>query len=127
MFKYISLLFIFISFTACTEKNNIEKIFNNAVSENFSGSILVASEGEIIFTGANGKRDFENDIPLMSSDIFELASISKQFTAMMVMICKEKGLLDYDDLVKSIWISLIREFQLEIFLHIQADYPTIRL
>ncbi|MDC3050752.1 beta-lactamase family protein [Bacteroidota bacterium] len=99
MFKYISLLFIFISFTACTEKNNIEKIFNNAVSENFSGSILVASEGEIIFTGANGKRDFENDIPLVSSDIFELASISKQFTAMMVMICKEKGLLDYDDLV----------------------------
>ena len=99
MFKYISLLFIFISFTTCSEKNNIEKIFNNAVSENFSGSILVASEGEIIFTGANGKRDFENNIPLASSDIFELASISKQFTAMMVMMCKEKGLLEYDDLV----------------------------
>tara|TARA_A200000113_G_C8865663_1_gene354707 strand:+ start:1913 stop:2980 length:1068 start_codon:yes stop_codon:yes gene_type:complete len=100
MFKYISLLFIFIEFTACTSDNQIEKIFNAAVSKNFSGVVLVASEGKIIFTGVNGKRDFENGIPLLSSDIFELASISKQFTAMMIMISKEKGLLNYDDQVE---------------------------
>ena len=58
------------------------------------------SEGKIIFNGVNGKRDFENNISLSSSDIFELASISKQFTAMMIMMCKEKGLLSYDDLVE---------------------------
>jgi len=96
----MSLLLIFISLTNCTEKNNIEQIFNNAVSQDFSGVILIASEGKVIFTGVNGKRDFENNIPLMASDIFELASVSKQFTAMMVMICKEKGLLNYDDLVE---------------------------
>jgi len=28
-----------------------------------------------------------------------MASVSKQFTAMMVMICKEKGLVDFDDAV----------------------------
>ena len=100
MFKYISLLFIFIGFTACNSENKIEKIFNTSVSENFSGVVIVASEGEIIFTGVNGKRDFEKNIPLKSSDIFELASISKQFTAMMIMICKERGLLTYDDLVE---------------------------
>ena len=100
MFKYISLLLIFIWFTDCNENNNVEQIFNNAVSQDFSGVILIASGGEIIFTGVNGKRDFENNIPLMPSDIFELASISKQFTAMMVMICKEKGMLNYDDLVE---------------------------
>ena len=100
VFKYISLLLIFIWFTDCIEKNNIEQIFNNAVSQDFSGVILIASKGEIIFTGVNGKRDFENNTPLMPSDIFELASVSKQFTAMMVMICKEKGMLNYDDLVE---------------------------
>ena len=100
MFKYISLLFIFIGFTACNSENKIEKIFNTSVSENFSGVVIVASEGETIFTGVNGKRDFEKNIPLKSSDIFELASISKQFTAMMIMICKERGLLTYDDLVE---------------------------
>ena len=100
MFKYISLLLIFIELTACSSENKIEKIFDTAVSENFSGVILVASKGKIIYTGVNGKRDFEKGIPLISSDIFELASISKQFTAMMVMICKERGLLAYDDLVE---------------------------
>ena len=100
VFKYISLLLIFILFTDCNEKNNVEQTFNNAVSQDFSGVILVASEGEIIFTGVNGKRDFEKNIPLKASDIFELASISKQFTAMMVMICNEKGLLNYEDLVE---------------------------
>ena len=98
--KYISLLLIFILFTDCNEKNNFEQTFNNAVSQDFSGVILIASEGEIIFTGVNGKRDFENNIPLMQSDIFELASVSKQFTAMMIMMCEEKGLLDYDDLIE---------------------------
>ena len=98
--KYISLLLIFILFTDCNEKNNFEQTFNNAVSQDFSGVILIASEGEIIFTGVNGKRDFENNIPLMQSDIFELASVSKQFTAMMIMMCEEKGMLDYDDLVE---------------------------
>ena len=100
MFKYISLLFIFIGFTACNSENKIEKIFNTSVSENFSGVVIVASEGEIIFNGVNGKRDFEKNVRLKSSDIFELASISKQFTAMMIMICKERGLLTYDDLVE---------------------------
>ena len=100
MFKYISLLFIFIGFTYCSKKNNIEQIFDTVVSEGFSGVILVASEGEVVFSGVNGKRDFENNIPIMESDIFELASISKQFTSMMIMICKEKGLLKFDDLVE---------------------------
>ena len=100
MGKYIVLLLIFIKFTACTSENNLENIFSNVVSQNFSGVVLVASEGEIIFTGVNGKRDFERKILLKLSDVFELASVSKQFTAMMVMICKEKGLLNYDDLVE---------------------------
>ncbi len=100
MFKYISLLFIFIGFTACFKKNNIAEIFNTAISKDFSGVVLVASKGEVVFLGVNGRRDFENNIPLLESDIFELASISKQFTAMMIMICKEKGLLNYDDLVE---------------------------
>ena len=114
MFKYIPFIY-FHKVCSLHSSNEIEKIFNTAVSENFSGVILIASEGKVIFNGVNGKKDFENNIPLSSSDIFELASISKQFTAMIIMMCKEKGLLSYDDLVENIWISHIRELQLEIF------------
>ena len=46
---------------------------------------------------AIGKRSFETQTPLQKTDIFELASVSKQFTAIMVMMCKEKGMLNFDD------------------------------
>jgi CubicO group peptidase (beta-lactamase class C family) len=37
---------------------------------------------------------------LQTSDIFELASVTKQFTAMIIMMLKEKGELNYDDLAE---------------------------
>jgi len=80
-----------------------ERILVDAVekarSEGFSGVILVAKEGDILYEEAIGMRSFEKHVALKQKDIFEMASVSKQFTAMMIMICQEKGLLDYDDAV----------------------------
>ncbi len=59
----------------------------------------MADQGEILFGKAIGQRSFEENIPLEVGDIFEMASVSKQFTAMMIMISKEKGLLNFDDSV----------------------------
>ncbi|EAZ81963.1 serine hydrolase domain-containing protein [Algoriphagus machipongonensis] len=69
----------------------------NAEKEDFSGVILVAQNGKVLFEKAIGMRSFEDQIPLKKHDVFEMASVSKQFTAMMIMLCQEKGLLDYDD------------------------------
>src|SRR6187551_3492469 len=65
--------------------------------QNFSGVILVAENGKPVYRKAFGYREFENQTALQTSDIFELASVSKQFTAMIIMMLKEKGLLNYDD------------------------------
>lgn len=70
-----------------------------ASQNGFSGVVLVAEDGKILAENAMGMRSFESQIPLQPTDIFELASVSKQFTAMMVMMCKEKGMLDFDDSV----------------------------
>lgn len=80
-----------------------EKALNTleiAASKGFSGVVLLAKDGEVIFEKAIGYRSFEKEIPLEPTDVFEMASISKQFTAMMVMMCAEKGLLEYDDLLE---------------------------
>ena len=78
-----------------------QKILQNALTQaeanGFSGVVLVAGEGNVLLEKAIGYRSFEDKIPLLTTDIFELASVSKQFTAMVIMICKEKGLLDFDD------------------------------
>lgn len=63
----------------------------------FSGVVLVASNGKPIYHKAFGYRNFESKVPLDTTDIFELASVSKQFTAMVIMMLKEDGLLNYDD------------------------------
>jgi len=75
----------------------IQQTFESAAGKGFSGVILVADQGQVIYENAVGYRNYEDQVLLKSDDIFELASISKQFTSMLIMMCEEKGLLDFDD------------------------------
>ncbi len=66
----------------------------------FNGNILVAKEGKIIYRQSLGYADFNSKRKLNDSTIFELASISKQFTAMGIMMLEERRQLSYDDNLK---------------------------
>jgi len=92
------LLFLFVPFFSFAQQKQLDSLFS--AQKNFSGVVLIAENGKPIYQKAFGYREFENTIPLQTSDIFELASVSKQFTAMIIMMLKEKGKLDYDDLVE---------------------------
>lgn len=63
----------------------------------FSGVILVAEKEKILYHKAFGFRNIESKTPLDTADIFELASLSKQFTAMIIMMLQEQGKLSYED------------------------------
>lgn len=78
----------------------IDSIIQLHSANGFNGVVLVAENGEPVYHKAFGYRRFAEKIPLQTSDIFELASVSKQFTAMIIMMLKEKGKLNYDDLVE---------------------------
>src|SRR6516162_1037559 len=66
----------------------------------FNGNILIAKGGNIIFKQDFGYADFNTKRPLNDSSVFELASLSKQFTAMGIMILKERKKLNYDDNIR---------------------------
>jgi CubicO group peptidase (beta-lactamase class C family) len=66
----------------------------------FNGVVLVANGGKPVYYKAFGYREFAQKVPLQKDDVFELASVSKQFTAMIIMMLKEKGKLKYDDPVQ---------------------------
>jgi CubicO group peptidase (beta-lactamase class C family) len=88
----------FLSITIGNSQNqDIQNAFNKAQTAGFSGVVLVAKEDKILFHEATGMRRFETNERLQKGDIFELASVSKQFTAMVIMMLKEKGKLNYDD------------------------------
>src|SRR5689334_10230929 len=63
----------------------------------FNGNAMVIKNGKIIYQQALGYADYDTKSLLNDSSVFELASVSKQFTAMGIMICKERGLLSYSD------------------------------
>lgn len=103
----LNLLFIGLVATSCqnkTEKadtsisHQLDSLFEGV--SDFSGVVLYAEHGKPLFEKAFGFRDFNSQIPIETSDIFELASISKQFTAMTIMMLKESDLLDYDDQIE---------------------------
>jgi CubicO group peptidase (beta-lactamase class C family) len=72
----------------------------------FNGTVIYGEHGREIFKHAYGYTDFKNKIPLSTSSAFQLASVSKMFTAAAIMILKEKGKLNYDDSI----IGYIPEF-----------------
>jgi len=59
--------------------------------------VLVIRDGRIVHEAAYGYADIEKQIPLTVDSTFRLDSVSKQFTAMAVMLLAEDGKLAYDD------------------------------
>lgn len=65
----------------------------------FQGSVLVSRNHKLVYKGAVGTADFTTGEAIKTSSVFQLASVSKQFTAMAIMILRQKGELNYDDKV----------------------------
>ena len=63
----------------------------------FNGNILIAEKGNIIFKKSFGLANESTKQPLNENSIFDLASVSKPFTAMAIVVLKENGKLNYDD------------------------------
>ena len=73
---------------------------------NFNGNVLVAKKGEIIYQKAFGYRNYDTKELLDNNSVFELASISKQFTAMGILLLKEKGKLTLSDSLRKFFPEL---------------------
>lgn len=65
----------------------------------FHGSILVAKKGKLIYQNQIGFADFRKKTKLNKESIFQLASVSKQFTAAAIMILKERNQLKLTDTI----------------------------
>src|SRR5687767_10872501 len=76
----------------------IDEYMKSAVEvERFSGSILVARNGQVIVSKGYGLANVELDVPNTPQTVFRLASITKQFTAASVMMLQERGKLNVND------------------------------
>lgn len=76
----------------------IDSLLNSLYSnQKINGNVLVAEKGKVIYKHSFGNANEEKKQKLDENSVFELASVSKQFTAMAIMILKEKKMLSLDD------------------------------
>lgn len=68
-------------------------------ADKFSGTVLLAKKGEILFKGAYGLASKRFKVPNRIDTKFNLGSMNKMFTSIAVAQLVEKGKLSYDDLV----------------------------
>ncbi|NOY50174.1 MAG: beta-lactamase family protein [Chlorobi bacterium] len=87
------------SITIAQKAKKLDKKFNRLKKlTGFNGTVLYAEKGRVVFKKAYGYKDVRHKRDsLTTHDAFQLASVSKMFSAMAIMILKNDGLIDYDE------------------------------
>ncbi len=67
----------------------------------FHGSLLVAKNGKILYNNQIGYADFKKKEPLNKASVFQLASVSKQFTAAAIILLFERNQIKLTDTVNN--------------------------
>ena len=62
-------------------------------------SVIITKKDSILYIGNLGLADLNKAMPITENTIFDLASVSKQFTGMAIAILEEKGEIDVNDKV----------------------------
>lgn len=90
----------------------------------FNGNVLLASQNEIIFEGSYGYKDLNKKDTLEIDDAFQLASVSKQFTAAGILLLNERGLLNLDDTISKFFPEFpYSEITVDMLLHHTSGLP----
>jgi CubicO group peptidase (beta-lactamase class C family) len=63
----------------------------------FTGAVLVARDGRVVFSRGYGKANVELGVPNTTQTKFRLGSITKQFTAAAILLLQEQGKLSVRD------------------------------
>ena len=80
------------------QSQKIDSLFNSWTETNHpGGAVGIMQNGEVIYSKAFGLASLEYQIPNTPETSFNIGSVSKQFTAMGIVLLHEKGLLSIDD------------------------------
>lgn len=81
-------------------KSEVDALFASWTDATPGCAVGVSAGGEIVLERAFGMADLEHGVPNTPETIFEAGSVSKQFTAMAVLLLAKDGRLSLDDPVR---------------------------
>lgn len=97
----LKFLLLFLSPTVLSAQNlgpSFDKYMNaESTVFGFNGNVLVAKSGEIIYQKSFGFADYSEEKALDNNSVFDIGSIAKEFTAVGILMLKDKGILSLSD------------------------------
>lgn len=94
---FIALLASMTTAMSQINERTIDKLFHDFSGNHPGAAVMIIRDGKPIFERAYGMADVEHKVPCSTSTDFRLASVTKQFTAMGIMILAEHRKLSLDD------------------------------
>jgi len=86
---------------------NVDDLFAAYTGDSVPGaSVIVVHKGEVVVRRAYGMADLERRVRAMPETDYRLASVSKQFTAMAIMLLAKDGMLRYDQPIRDFLAEL---------------------
>ena len=98
-------------------RKNLDEYMTRLTELGYSGALLVAKEGEVIFSKGYGLASRSEETPVTPKTIFTTGSITKQFTAAAILKLEMKGKLNWSRFFKN---SMFYETQKECILWIKV-------
>lgn len=79
----------------------VDRIFATFTASTPGCAVGVGVDGGQVLSNGYGMADLEHDVPISPDTIFEAGSVSKQFTAAVVLMLAREGRLSLDDQVRT--------------------------
>ena len=93
----ISLNYYSIAYSQDLETSIDSVIHDKFLSNSPGATFLISNKGEIIYNKAFGLANLELNVAMQIDNVFEIGSMTKQFTAIAILMLYEKGKVSLDD------------------------------
>lgn len=81
-----------------TLEQAVDRVVGKSVNDRTPGfALLLAKDGEVLLRKGYGMADLEKGTPIRPEDNFVIASNTKQFTCLAILMLRDRGLLDLDE------------------------------
>jgi CubicO group peptidase (beta-lactamase class C family) len=98
----IASLFLALAATGVAQTSRLDEVVQYSVAgKKFMGSVLIARDDSLLLDQGYGLADVDRKTPNTPATRFRIGSLTKQFTAVGILLLEERGKLRLDDPIKN--------------------------
>jgi CubicO group peptidase (beta-lactamase class C family) len=101
------LILVFLPVSLCAQQSSLDNYMQGQADlYGFNGNVLVAKNGTVLYQKSFGYADYNTKNSLNENSVFDCGSIAKEFTAMAILLLKDKGKINYSDTLRKFFPQL---------------------